>query len=169
MNITFWGWQILMLTSEECISWKQWWISLSRVDKSWCSVTWLGLGEPHFLGWQILMLTSKEYMNWKPWWTSLSRVDKSWCSPRKNASIGSLGEHHFLGLTNPDVNLKRMHQLFCYMIFFSFTLFFVIFLSSLIHIFLEKYCWRTFLFAFLKAFLFILTTDFRKDKSFFLD
>ena len=26
-----------------------------------------------------------------------------------------LGEHHFGGLTNPDVNRKRMHQLFCYM------------------------------------------------------
>ena len=24
-------------------------------------------------------------------------------------------EHHFRGLTNPDVNRKRMHQLFCYM------------------------------------------------------
>ena len=27
----------------------------------------------------------------------------------------SLSEHHFQGLTNPDVNRKRMHQLFCYM------------------------------------------------------
>ena len=25
------------------------------------------------------------------------------------------GEHHFRGLTNPDFNPKRMHQLFCYM------------------------------------------------------
>ena len=24
-------------------------------------------------------------------------------------------EHHFRGLTNPDVNRKRMQQLFCYM------------------------------------------------------
>ena len=24
-------------------------------------------------------------------------------------------EHHFRGLTNPDVNQKGMHQLFCYM------------------------------------------------------
>ena len=42
-----------------------------------------------------------------PRWTSLSRVDKSWWL--------RLGEHHFLGLTNPDVNLKRMHQciMFC--------------------------------------------------------
>ena len=31
-------------------------------------------------------------------------------------------EHHFRGLTNPDVNQKRMHQLFCYM-----TLLFLIF------------------------------------------
>ena len=31
----------------------------------------------------------------------------------------SLGEHHFQGLTNPDVNLNRMHQLFCYMTIFS--------------------------------------------------
>ena len=27
----------------------------------------------------------------------------------------SLCEHHTLGLTNPDVNFNRMHQLFCYM------------------------------------------------------
>ena len=27
----------------------------------------------------------------------------------------SRGGHHFRGLTNPDVNRKRMHQLFCYM------------------------------------------------------
>ena len=38
-----------------------------------------------FSGWQILMLTSIEY---------------------------SSREHHFLGLTNPDVNLNRMHQLY---------------------------------------------------------
>ena len=39
----------------------------------------------------------------------------------------SLGEHHFRGLTNPDVNQKRMHQLCCYM-----TLsFFPSFISSL--------------------------------------
>ena len=25
------------------------------------------------------------------------------------------GEHHFRGLTNPGVNGKTMHQLFCYM------------------------------------------------------
>ena len=25
------------------------------------------------------------------------------------------GEHHFRRLTNPDVNRKRMYQLFCYM------------------------------------------------------
>ena len=30
-------------------------------------------------------------------------------------SDAHLGEHHFRGSTNPDVNRKRMYQLFCYM------------------------------------------------------
>ena len=34
---------------------------------------------------------------------------KNWCSPRRIR-----GEHHFR-LTDPDVNWKRMQQLFCYM------------------------------------------------------
>ena len=37
---------------------------------------------------------------------------ENWCSPRR-----SRGEHHFRELINPDVNLKRMHQLFCCMNF----------------------------------------------------
>ena len=45
-------------------------------------------------------------------------------------------EHHFLGLTNPDVNFKRMHRLFCYMTFYltlfrSYVLFPVSFNFSL--------------------------------------
>ena len=42
-----------------------------------------------------LMLTSEFVNLWK------------WCSPRLCRS-----EHHFLGLTNPDVNLNRMPQLY---------------------------------------------------------
>ena len=41
------------------------------------------------------------------------------CQPEKVMSTEAkpspglrLGGHHFLGLTNPDVNLKRMHQLY---------------------------------------------------------
>ena len=38
------------------------------------------------------------------------------CQPSKVLRLGGhhirLGGHHFLGLTNPDVNLKRMHQLY---------------------------------------------------------
>ena len=30
-------------------------------------------------------------------------------------------EHHFQGLTNPDVNPKRMHHLFCYMPLLGFS------------------------------------------------
>ena len=35
------------------------------------------------------------------------------CQP-ENSDVHR-GEHHFRGLTNPDVNRKRMHQLCCYM------------------------------------------------------
>ena len=36
------------------------------------------------------------------------------CQPEKvmSTEAKSLGGHHFLGLTNPGVNLKRMHQLY---------------------------------------------------------
>ena len=43
------------------------------------------------------------------------------CQPEKVMSTEAkprwicLGGHHFRGLTNPDVNRERMHQLFCYM------------------------------------------------------
>ena len=40
-------------------------------------------------------------------------VDIRICQP-ENSDVHR-GEHHFRGLTNPDVNLKRIHQLFCYM------------------------------------------------------
>ena len=35
------------------------------------------------------------------------------------------GEHHFRGLTNPDVNRKRMHQLFGYMTLSLISIFYV--------------------------------------------
>ena len=34
-----------------------------------------------------------------------------------------VGEHHFRGLTNCDVNQKRMHYLFCYITLSLFSLF----------------------------------------------
>ena len=77
------------------------------------------------------------------------------------------GEINFLGLTNLDVNLKRMHQLFCYILLFSLTLF--LFLYPVFFIFSLNCTTGENLFVFLKAFLFILTTGFRKDKKFFLD
>ena len=39
---------------------------------------------------------------------------RKWCSPRR-----SRGEYHFRGLINPDVDLNKMHELFCYMTIFS--------------------------------------------------
>ena len=47
------------------------------------------------------------------------------CQP-ENSDVRR-GEH-FRGLTNPDVNRKRMHQLFCYMTLFSL---FLVFISSI--------------------------------------
>ena len=34
------------------------------------------------------------------------------CQP-ENSDVR--GQHHFRGFTNPDVNRKRKHQLFCYL------------------------------------------------------
>ena len=43
---------------------------------------------------------------------------RKWCSPRR-----SRGEHHFRGLTNADVNIKRMHHLFFIWLFYDFFIF----------------------------------------------
>ena len=46
-------------------------------------------------------------------WSSGFRLPSGFVNPRKWCSARlRLGEHHFLGLTNLDVNLKRMHQLY---------------------------------------------------------
>ena len=36
------------------------------------------------------------------------------CKPENSDFHRSFGGHHCLGLTNPDVNLKRMHKLYNY-------------------------------------------------------
>ena len=48
-------------------------------------------------------------------------VDIRICQP-ENRDVRR-GEHHFRGLSNPDVNRKRMHQLFCYLFLVLFKIF----------------------------------------------
>ena len=55
---------------------------------------WFAETASHWLS-QILMFTKFSY------YKDLSTLESE-----------SLGEHHFLGLTKPDFNLKRMHQLY---------------------------------------------------------
>ena len=45
----------------------------------------------------------------------ICQPEKVMSTEAKSGFVNRLGGHHFLGLTNPDVNRKRMHQLFCYM------------------------------------------------------
>ena len=67
-----------------------------------------------FSGWQILVLTSIECINCR----LSEHINKdnfaiiNWCILCRLAT-------EYLVLTNPDVNLNRMHHLFCYVIIFS--------------------------------------------------
>ena len=50
------------------------------------------------------------------------------CQPEKNDVLftkRSRREHHFRGLTKPDVNRKRVHQLFCNMALSLFSKFYI--------------------------------------------
>ena len=51
------------------------------------------------------------------------------CQP-ENSDL-QRGEIHFRGLTTPDINRKRMHQLFCYMTL-HVSLVFLIYINSLL-------------------------------------
>ena len=48
-------------------------------------------------------------------WVRFFRVTSGLVNPRSWCVFRFMCEHHFRGLNNPDVNWKRMHQLFCYM------------------------------------------------------
>ena len=74
---------------------------------SWCLViaVWLFLKMP----WVCLQFVSIQLMH-------SFEVYIRICQP-ENSDVhrGKAEVNHFRGLTNPDVNRKRMHQLFCYM------------------------------------------------------
>ena len=92
-------------------SWIYFWISRSltlEVFRTWRQR--LDQSEWSFLcshitiyNWCMLLRLTSIFVNPRKWW-----------SPRRRR-----GENHFQGLTNTDVNLNSMHELFCYMPIFS--------------------------------------------------